>query len=120
MTRKEQYQWFCKSLANLLNYCALNNMVVKGMEWYRTPERAAQLSKEGTGIKNSKHCFSLAVDLYLVTESGKDIIWGKKGTAGAEKYKLLGIYWESMGGIWGGNFSSLYDPYHFEVNGKPA
>lgn len=119
VNRREQYKIFASMLSGLLDYCSINGIVVKGMEWYRTPERAAQLAKAGTGIAKSKHCLSLAVDLYIVTDSGKDIVWGKKGTPGAIKYKDMGCFWEKLGGAWGGNFTTRYDPYHFELKEKP-
>ena len=118
--RYEQYQCFQSMLSRLLNYAAIMGIVVKGMEWYRTPERAAQLAKAGTGIARSKHCLSLAVDMYIVTDSGKDIVWGKRGTPGEEKYRTLAIFWEGMGGKAGFYFKTLYDPYHFELKENPA
>ena len=29
-------------------------------------------------------------------------------------YELLGLYWESLGGNWGGRFTNIDDPGHFE------
>ncbi len=66
----------------------------------------------------SKHCDRLAVDFNLFID-GKYI-------GDAEEYRLLGQYWESLGGRWGGRFGLEekdydkkvgWDPGHFEYNG---
>lgn len=49
----------------------------------------------------SWHVLGRAVDIDL-----------ERGT-GAE-YQVLGEYWETLGGSWGGRFSNIDDPGHFE------
>lgn len=78
-------------------------------EAYRTAEQAEIYAKSGKGIKNSVHCDRLAVDFNL-------FINGVYQTS-TSAYKLLGEYWESLGGTWGGRFN---DGNHFslEHNGR--
>jgi len=55
------------------------------------------------GSKSSRHRIRLAIDLNLF----KDGKYLTKTSDHAE----LGLYWESLGGIWGGNFN---DGNHYE------
>lgn len=78
-------------------------------EAYRTAEQAEINAKKGIGIKNSVHCDRLAVDFNLFINSIYQ--------TATSSYKLLGEYWESLGGNWGGHFN---DGNHFslEHNGR--
>jgi len=119
MTRREQYAEFQKCLFKLLRYAWARDIIVKGVEWWRSWEKAAEYAAKGVGIKNSKHCYSLAVDLYVVGKTGKEVLIAKTPEE-KERYRVLGVYWESLGMTWGGNFRTRYDPFHFEYGGKPA
>ncbi len=66
-------------------------------EAYRTPEQAKLNAATGAGISNSLHTQRLAVDFNLF----KDGVWLKE----TEDHRPLGLYWESLGGSWGGRFS---------------
>lgn len=55
------------------------------------------------GAPNSKHRIRLAVDLNLFRNN----VW----LSDTEDHRLLGEYWESIGGIWGGRFD---DGNHYE------
>lgn len=57
------------------------------------------------GAENSKHKKRLAIDLILFRN-------GEYLTE-TRDYEPAGIYWETIGGIWGGRFSSP-DGNHFE------
>lgn len=59
---------------------------------------------KANGIRESLHCIKLAVDIGLF----------KKGVylTQSSDYELLGVYWESIGGTWGGRFS---DGNHFSL-----
>jgi hypothetical protein len=56
----------------------------------------------------SQHQRHLARDLYVISENGK-IVWNEI------PYKILGGYWEGLGGKWGGNFKDFKDNFHFEL-----
>lgn len=75
-------------------------------EGFRTPEQAALNAARGIGIKNSLHTLRLAQDLNLFV-AGEYITDG-----GHPAYTVLGEYWESIGGAWGGRFR---DANHFSL-----
>jgi hypothetical protein len=60
----------------------------------------------GSGIRESLHCERLAIDLML-------FINGVYQTQ-TEAYRPLGEKWESLGGTWGGRFSTP-DGDHFSI-----
>ena len=76
-------------------------------EAYRTPEQAALNAKSGAGISNSLHIKRLAIDMML---------W-KAGVyqTDSKAYLPLGVYWESIGGSWGGRFARS-DGNHFSLS----
>ena len=57
--------------------------------------------------KNSKHYRRLAIDLNLFIEG--------KYTHKTEDHKLFGLYWEKIGGKWGGRFRYKKDGNHYEL-----
>lgn len=72
------------------------------------PDLAAKIrNNAGNGIRTSLHGDRLAIDLQLF-----DVL-GNYQTS-VEAYRLLGAYWRSLGGAWGGDFSSP-DPGHFSL-----
>ena len=88
----------------LLKYCHEEGFVVTLGEAWRSPDEAARLARAGKGIVKSKHCCRLAIDICLFRhglylEESKD-------------YEKAGIYWETLGGTWGGRWS---DGNHFEL-----
>jgi hypothetical protein len=90
----------------LLNMAHKMGWEVRMKELYRTPEQALANEKSGSGIANSLHCKSLAIDLVLFKNSIP--VWT------SEDYRDLGIYWESLHELcsWGGRFN---DGGHFSV-----
>jgi len=116
--RRQQYKEFLQALANLFDFAVANDIIFKGNEWWRSFDQAAEYSKKGIGSKNSKHCYSLAVDIYIVNETGKKVLMGKIPSEYA-KYKMLGDYWHSIGMVWGDTIRKG-DVYHFEHPEKPA
>lgn len=75
-------------------------------EAFRTPEQAALDAKKGTGIVHSLHTEKLAVDFNLFIDGVE-----QPGTAA---YEPMGVYWESLGGAWGGRFARA-DGDHFSL-----
>lgn len=70
------------------------------------PELAKKIRNNvGSGIRNSLHGDRLAIDLQLFNALGEY-------QTGAEAYRPLGMYWQSLGGTWGGDFG---DPGHFSL-----
>ena len=76
---------------------------------YRDPRVFGQAGdKKGYGRSRSNHKIRLAVDLNLFKD-------GKYLTK-TDDHKLLGEYWESLGGSWGGRFNDG-NHYSLEHNG---
>ena len=127
-TRADQYREFMRMLTHLFIFIESFKWPVRLGEAHRPKEMAEIYAREGRGIRNSKHIYSLAIDLWIYdTENPKQIIWiNKDDSKNNEKQKeakrilnTLGNIWEELGGKWGGNFRNLYDPYHFEYPEKP-
>jgi len=72
---------------------------------YRDPRiHGAVGVKKGYGAASSCHKLRLAVDFNLFKDG--------KYLTGTDDYLPLGLYWESIGGTWGGRFS---DGNHFSL-----
>lgn len=107
MTLGEQQRAFPPMVAKLIEWCYANGYELTLSECYRTPEQAALNAQTGSGISNSLHTKRLAIDLNLFRS-------GVYLTDSAE-YEPLGVYWESLGGSWGGRFSKP-DGNHFSLS----
>lgn len=59
------------------------------------------------GAKNSLHRQRLAIDLNLF----KDGVYLTK----TDDHHDLGVFWESLGGVWGGRFRSNPDGNHYQA-----
>jgi hypothetical protein len=98
---------FLLSACKLIEYATSLGYQVTGGELERTQEQAALYVKQGKGILNSLHCQRLAIDLNMYLN----------GMLKADKksLELVGKYWESLGGTWGGRFKAYDDSRHFEM-----
>lgn len=67
-------------------------------ETYRSPERAAQLAKEGRGQANSLHTWRIAADLICERHE-----WSC-GKHKCDFYQRLGVEAERLGMTWGGRW----------------
>jgi hypothetical protein len=98
---------FSGMVANLIQFAQeLGYQVTLGEAW-RTKEQAEIYAKQGKGIKASKHCQRLAIDLNFFR--GGVLVLGK------ENLETFGLHWEALGGIWGGRFKRYDDSGHFEI-----
>ena len=102
------FQMACK----LGDYAWLKNIRIMPTALYRTAEEQKRLFDEGKskcdGTKNvSKHQRWRAVDIVIVDADG-ECIWA------TPEYAVLGKFWESLGGTWGGSWAGFPDQYHFE------
>lgn len=107
MTLSEKQQLFTVLIAQLIIFAQDRGMRLTFGEAYRTPEQAALNAKSGKGISNSLHSQRLAVDFNLFVN-------GEYKTR-TEDYRVLGEYWESLGGSWGGRFKTNPDGNHFSL-----
>ena len=100
---------FCLLSAKLILWAHEHGYKVKYGEALRSKEQAIwNATKAGTGIVNSLHTKSLAVDLPLFIDGEYQIH--------SEAYKPLGDYWKSLDPdcCWGGDFSRP-DGIHFSL-----
>jgi D-alanyl-D-alanine carboxypeptidase len=99
-------QQFVLMVAELIKWAAQHECGLTFGEAFRTPQQAEWDAKAGTGIARSLHCDRLAVDFNLFRN-------GSYVTDTAD-YEPLGVYWESLGGSWGGRFAKP-DGNHFSL-----
>jgi len=103
----EKQSKFAGMVANLIEFAQqLGYQVTLGEAW-RTKEQSELYASQGKGIKASKHCQRLAIDLNFFR--GGVLITGKTDL------EAMGLHWEALGGIWGGRFKRYDDSGHFEV-----
>ena len=105
-TLGEKQRDFPVMLAALVTWAYANGYELTLGEAWRTPEQAALNASKGIGIANSLHCERLAIDLNLF-RNGEFL-------TRLEDYLPLGEKWESLGGSWGGRFTSP-DADHFSL-----
>ncbi len=104
---------FIRNWGKLLAFAFKADIKVLTYWGYRTAKQQAKMFERGVSskdgyIKLSKHQLGRAGDL-AVKKHGK-LVWKD-----CKEYTKLGEYWESLGGRWGGRWTSPHDPYHFEV-----
>jgi hypothetical protein len=106
LTLGQKQEIFAGFLPQLITRAYELGFRVRLKELYRPPEMAEIYAKRGTGIANSLHCDSLAIDLVLF-RNGRPL-WA------TERYRDLGEYWESLHDLnrWGGSFG---DGGHFSL-----
>jgi len=61
--------------------------------------------------KISMHQLDRARDIAIVDETGAIV----NDYGDHPSYAVLGEFWESLGGIWGGRWKDPYDIFHFEL-----
>lgn len=104
---------FARLLGKLLRYAYQQGFEVLVYQLYRDQATQEALYRQGKskadGVrKRSKHQDGRAVDLAIVKDGQID--WTR-----CPEYDKLGVYWQTIGGTWGGNWKFAEDIYHFEV-----
>ena len=116
MKLSESQAIFSVNVAKLILHINESGHTCAGGEWWRTPEMAAIYAKRGTGIKRSRHCDKMAIDLSIF----KDGVW----LTDTESYRQFGVYWCSLNSLnrWGGDWDGdgvpdlgENDGNHFEM-----
>ena len=97
MTLREKQSKFAHMVALLILHAEALGYEVTGGDWYRD-------SRCNYGHPESLHRIRLAIDLNLFKD-------GKFLTTAAD-HEPLGIFWESIGGTWGGRFD---DGNHYSL-----
>lgn len=102
-------QWeFSKMVGRLITFAYEQpGYTISFGEAYRTPEQAALNARKGSGIINSLHTKRLAIDINLFIDGVYQ--------SDSNSYKVLGDYWKSIGGSWGGDFKTRKDGNHFSL-----
>lgn len=109
MTLREKQSLFCYLVAKLVVWAYAQGYELTYGEVQRKSAQAAANAASGSGISNSLHLLSLAVDFHLF----RDGVYLQS----TEDYKPLGDYWKSLHELcrWGGDFVSRPDGNHFSV-----
>lgn len=112
MTLGAKQRRFTRMIALLIEYAYQQGYELTFGDAYRDPRvHGAVGEKKSYSSANSLHKERLAVDFNLFRD-------GKYLTR-TEDHRPLGEYWESIGGTWGGRFSSPDgNHYSLEHNGR--
>lgn len=105
MTLREKQSKFAKMVADLINHAYDLGYELTLGDAFRDPRVHGNIGvKMGYGHPKSCHKIRLAIDLNLF----KDGVF----LEGSEAHKVLGEWWESQGGTWGGRFN---DGNHYSL-----
>ena len=107
MTLLERQILFTVMTGELIRWCYQEGFDITYGETLRSKEEAKRNANNGSGISNSLHIIGLAVDFKLF----KNGIYLKE----LKDYEPLGVFWESIGGSWGGRFKRP-DADHFSLS----
>ena len=117
-------QWlFIKDLAKLTSFAENQGFKLTLGEGFRTQEQQDIHFKNGaTTLKRSRHQSRLAQDYntFVCTNTIPRLVrW--RLIKNSREAQALGNYWEglSLHNIWGGNWASFPDAYHFERRRTP-
>lgn len=113
MTQTEKRVIFFKKISMLVIWASVKDIQLLPISFFRTAQEQEKMFKDGKskcdGYKIiSKHQQGLAMD-FVIIKNGVPV-WSH-----IEEYDWLGEIWKSLGGIWGGDFKSLNDIFHFEI-----
>ena len=105
MTLREKQSKFVKMLADLLDFAHARGYEFTLGDAYRDPRLHGEVGeKKGYGHPKSAHKQRLAIDLNLFKDG--------KFLEETKDHEPLGLYWESIGGAWGGRFE---DGNHYSL-----
>ena len=105
MTLGQKQRKFTRMIAQLIEYAYANGYELTFGDAYRDPRLHGDVGvKKSYSSANSLHKSRLAVDFNLFKD-------GQYLTT-TEAHRVLGEYWESIGGTWGGRFN---DGNHYTI-----
>ena len=112
MTLGQKQRAFTQMIARLIEFAYANGYELTFGDAYRDPRvHGAVGEKKSYSSASSLHKERLAVDFNLFRDG--------KFLARTDDHRQLGEYWESIGGAWGGRFSSPDgNHYSLEHNGR--
>lgn len=116
-----QFKWtrheFLVNFSKLILYADSLDIKVVCFTFKRSVEEQAKCVAEGKSkTLDGAHIYWHAGDIALWDDVDKD---GNVDTEEIRwkddpRYEKLGIFWESLGGVWGGRWEKLHDIYHFQ------
>lgn len=108
--KQSDFLWMVNDLLTMIKPAlSANGYLLKITEWNRTIETQRKYVKEHKSkTLRSKHLQGLAVDFAVIKNS--------KYLINAPLLHIMGNYWIEIGGVWGGEWSDPYDPYHFQYD----
>ena len=117
MSLGAKQRMFTKMVGDLIAYAYLHGYELTFGDAYRDPRvhgeqgaiKHGENGKRIYGRKNSNHKIRLAVDFNLF----KDGVYLQE----TSDHEFLGLFWEEMGGAWGGRFEDG-NHYSLEHNGR--
>ena len=105
MSLGNEQRKFTRMVADLIAWAYFNGYELTFGDAYRDPRLHGGFGKEGGyGRDRSNHKKRLAVDLHLFKDG--------KYLRCTSDHEPLGLYWESLGGSWGGRFD---DGNHYSL-----
>lgn len=110
MTLGQKQRKFTFMVSKLIQFAYENGYELTFGDAYRDPRVHGEVgNKKSYSSANSLHKSRLAVDFNLFKEG--------KFLTSTEDHRILGEYWESIGGSWGGRFNDG-NHYSLEHNGR--
>ena len=107
MTLGEKQRAFTRMIADLIQFAYESGYELTFGDAYRDPRVHGKYGDKGSySAAKSLHKERLAVDFNLFLNGN----WISDGSS--EHWQVLGDYWESLGGSWGGRFN---DANHFSL-----
>ena len=109
---------FLFMVGGLLLFCLVKGINVICFTFHRSPENQLKEYLAGRSrTKTGKHPGWLAIDFAIVDDVDHDYVVDKNEIRWSNdpRYEMLGLFWESIGGTWGGRWKDPKDPYHFEL-----
>lgn len=103
MTLSDRQCLHTKRMASLIDFAVAGGHAVKVVEWNRLMATQQEYVAKGVSkTLNSKHLDNCATDLYIIVSGAP--------TTALEDYRAMGVYWETLGGRWGGRFGLEKEP----------
>jgi peptidoglycan L-alanyl-D-glutamate endopeptidase CwlK len=115
-TEEEQKAYFAQGRKPLPEVNALRKKA--GLGPITAKENKNKVTK-ASSVKNSWHAYGLAFDIAVVDKTGKQINWDYNTTDwdgdGVSDWLEVGRIADKVGLEWGGNWSTMFDPPHFQM-----
>ena len=109
---------FLSMVGLLLVYAWFKGIKLICFTFYRSQfDQMTEFQAGRSRTTTGKHPRWLAIDFAIVDDDDADLVVDKEEIRWSNdpRYEILGVFWESIGGIWGGRWKDPKDPYHFEL-----